>query len=149
MGAIVCFQVQRHLRGHPELKTQPVQRSRLGQIARHTIEHIAQARLFGCDGRLAHHVQDDLVWDQLAALEMLPYGPAKIGLLRDVVAQQVARCDMADTEVGRDERALRSLAGARRRNHQYPHTASVRARAQVAYQAAGTMFCRDVVLMAR
>jgi hypothetical protein len=56
---------------------------------------------------------------------------------------------MGDIKVGGDQRALCSLPGARRRNHQHAHDRQGTSEIVLAHQSTGTMFSRVVVLTAR
>ena len=90
-------------------------------VPRDPVEDIpASGRLRG-DDRLSHHVQDDLVGHEFAAIQVRLDGLAERGPPRDVIAQQLAGRDVRDVEVRGDQRTLSPLARARRGDHQYPH----------------------------
>ena len=71
-----------------------------------------------------HHVEDDLVGNEFAAVEIRLDGPAETGPPRDVIAQQLTSADVRNAEMRGDQRALSPLARARRRDHQHSHYSS-------------------------
>ena len=121
---VVGLQVQCHIRGHPELTADQVDRTGLVHVSRDSVQHKpASGRLRG-DHRLPHHIEDNLVGHELAAVQIRLDGLAERGPPRDVIAQQLAGRDVRDVEVRGDQRALSPLARARGRDHQYPHYSS-------------------------
>ena len=121
---IAGLQVQRHIRSHPQLAADQVNRAGLLHVPRDSVQHEpASGRLRG-DQLLPHHVEHDLVGHELAAVERGLDSQAERGPPRHVIAQQLAGRDVRDVEVRGDQRALSPLARARGRDHQYPHRSS-------------------------
>ena len=115
------LQVQRHIRGHAELDRDQVQRAGLLHVPRDPVQDISPARRPGRDHRLPHHVQHDLVRDEVAAIEKPLDGQTQAGPPRHMITQQLTRRDVGNAEMRGDQRTLRALARPRRRDHQYPH----------------------------
>ena len=106
---IAGLQVQRNIRGHLGLAGDQVGRPGLRHVPRDPVEDIpASGRLRG-DERLSHHVQDNLVEHEFAAVQVRLDGLAERDPPRDVIAQQLAGRDVRDVEVRGDQRALSPL----------------------------------------
>src|SRR5262249_59104849 len=107
---------------HPqEPAAAPVTPTASARVARSPGCRACAASLSRSGRILPHHVQDDLVGDEFAAVEIPLDGQAQAGPPRHVIAQQFTGRDAGDAEVRGDQRALSPLARARRRDHQYPH----------------------------
>jgi len=121
---IVSLQVQCHIRGHPEFAAYQVGRAGLVHVPRDSVQDKAAPGRLGRDHRLPQHVEDDLVGNEFAAVQISLNGQAQTGPPRDVIAQQFTGRDVRDVEVRGDQRALSPLARARGRDHQHPHHSS-------------------------
>ena len=118
---VICLQVQRHVRGHPEFAANEIGRAGLSQVSGDSVEDKAAPGRLRRDHCLPEHVQDDLVRHELAAVEIGLNGLAESRPPRYVVAQQFAGRNVGYAEVRRDQSALSPLARARGRDHQYTH----------------------------
>jgi hypothetical protein len=121
---IAGLQVQRHIRGHLELTADQVDRTGLVHVSRDPVQHKSASGRLRCDHRLPHHVEDNLVGHEFAAVQIRLDGLAERGPPRNVIAQQLTGRDVRDVEVRGDQRALSPLACARGRDHQYSHCSS-------------------------
>jgi len=78
--------------------------------------------------RLSQHVEDDLVGNEFAPVEILLNGNAEGSPPRHVIAEQFTGCDVRYVEMRGDQCALGSLSRARWGDHQYSHPASPQVR---------------------
>jgi hypothetical protein len=121
---VAGLEVQGDVRGHAEVQPDLVERLRLGHVAGHAVQDVADATLLRVDEGVAHHVEHDLVGHQLAAVQPFLNGTAQRRAPRHVVPQQVTGGDVRDVEVGGDQRALGAFARAGGRHEQDPHRQS-------------------------
>jgi serine phosphatase RsbU (regulator of sigma subunit)/anti-sigma regulatory factor (Ser/Thr protein kinase) len=112
------IEVNRGLHLGSEQADHGVRRLRLFHGPRETVQDITGRR--GQD-RLAEHVHDQGVRDQVTFVHVGPDPPPERGLLLDVLAEQVAAGDVRDAESRGQQLGLRSFSGARSADQQQPH----------------------------
>ena len=106
---VVGLQVQCHIRGHLEFAADQVDRTGLVHVSRDSVQDKpASGRLRG-DQFPPHHVEDHLIGNEFAAVQIRLDGLAERGPPRDVIAQQFTGRDVRDVEVRGDQRALSPL----------------------------------------
>jgi hypothetical protein len=92
---IAGLQVQCHIRGHLQFPADQVGSAGLANVPQDPVQHKPSGFL-GSDHRLPQHVEDDLVGNEFAAIEIRLNGQAETGPPRDVIAQQVTSRDVGN-----------------------------------------------------
>src|SRR5690554_1572190 len=120
---VVDHQLQYHVQSGPQVGEQLVQGHRLRDGTRKTVqqEPVRGVRL---GEPVPHHVDRDLVGDEVAGVHVTPGRPSQRRPLRDVLPEDVAGGDLRHGEVRGDELRLRPLARAGWADQDQPHGAS-------------------------
>jgi hypothetical protein len=97
--------------------------TRMPRASYHAVEDVSATTLLRFEHGDAHHVEHDLVRDQLAPVEIFLDCRTDRSPPGDVLAEQIAGGDVRHVEVRGDQRTLGSLSCPGRRDQQNPHGA--------------------------